>query len=240
MEVLKRLTMLVLLAKQSIFVLCTQAAQIMFTHQNHQMRTLHAIQQILETKRKMRRRKRLLLGLRKDRKKRNTWVANGRTDQWWNNMLGDDISDQCWKKNFRMTKEAFLKLADEIRDLVSPSTNTPNYRFLTTEKKLAITLYYLKDKGSLWMTANTFGVHECTVSKTVPIVCDAINKRLGPKLLRLPSTEEEMKIKCAQFEMKYGMYQAFGCVDGTHIRINAPSQSPADYVNYKLFHSLNV
>ena len=62
MEVLKRLTMLVLLAKQSIFVLCTQAAQIMFTHQNHQMRTLHAIQQILETKRKIRRRKRLLLG----------------------------------------------------------------------------------------------------------------------------------------------------------------------------------
>ena len=115
--------MLVLLAKQSIFVLCTQAAQIMFTHQNHQMRTLHAIQQILETKRKIRRRKRLLLGLRKDRKKRNTWVANGRTDQWWNNMLGDDIPDQCWKKNFRMTKEAFLKLADEIRDLVGRAKN---------------------------------------------------------------------------------------------------------------------
>ena len=49
-----------------------------------------------------------------------------------------------------------------------------------------------------------------------------------------------MKIKCAQFEMKYGMYQAFGCINGTHIRINAPCQSPADNVCYKLFHSLNV
>ena len=32
-------------------------------------------------------------------------------------------------------------------------------------RKLAMVLYYLKDTGSLWMTTNALGVHQCTVSK---------------------------------------------------------------------------
>ena len=105
-------------------------------------------------------------------KKRNIWVENGRTDQWWNDiMLGGDIPDQWWKK-IRMKKESFLKLADEIRDLRSIPIHkyTELSTFYHQKNNLAITLYYPKDKGSLWMTANTFGVHACTVSKTVPIV----------------------------------------------------------------------
>ena len=45
---------------------------------------------------------------------------------------------------------------------------------LSVEKQLAMTLYYLKDQGSLAMTANAFGVALCTVSVVVRKVCDVI------------------------------------------------------------------
>lgn len=37
-----------------------------------------------------------------------------------------------------------------------------------------------------------------------------------------------------------GFPQVVGVVDGTHIRIQAPSANEDDYVNRKGFHSLNV
>ena len=86
---------------------------------------------------------------KKRRKERSCWVAGGRTDHWWKKMIWENIPDHCWRRNFRMSKEAFKNLATKIDHVIAPDNSTPNYRYLTTEKKLAITLYYLKDTCSL-------------------------------------------------------------------------------------------
>ncbi|VDN28251.1 unnamed protein product [Cylicostephanus goldi] len=39
---------------------------------------------------------------------------------------------------------------------------------------------------------------------------------------------------------KYQLPNITGIIDGTHIKITAPKQSPMDYVNRKQYHSLNV
>ena len=70
--------------------------------------------------------------------------------------------------------------------------------------------------------------------------CTFIVKLLGPTYIYLPKDENEMRKKVAGFESKFGMQQAFGCVDGTHILITAPSENRQDYYCYKGFHSLNV
>ena len=49
------------------------------------------------------------------RRRRSVWVINGRTDQWWENMIGADVPDWCWRKNFRMSKDCFYELTDELR-----------------------------------------------------------------------------------------------------------------------------
>ena len=110
---------------------------------------------------------------------------NGRTDDWWIKMLTEDIPDTIWKKNFRMNKITFFELIEILRPMISPNANSPNYRSLSTKKKIAVVLYYLKDTGSLWMTANTFGIHQCTVSKTIIEVSNAINSIIGPQFLHL-------------------------------------------------------
>ena len=94
--------------------------------------------------------------------------------------------------------------------------------------------------GSLEMTANHFGVANCTASKVIFEVCCAICSVLGSSYLHLHCDQEEMKMKVVEFEAEFGMVQAFGSIDGTHSPIMAPSTNSQDYYNYKSFHSLNV
>ena len=49
-----------------------------------------------------------------------------------------------------------------------------------------------------------------------------------------------MLSKISESEAKFGMTQAFGCVDGTHIPLKAPTVHSQDYYNYQQFYSLNV
>ena len=180
------------------------------------------------------RRRRLL------RKKRRFWVQAGRTEEWWQNMIGGKAPEEAWKKNFRLPRERFVELTEELRPYISPNPLSPNYRALSTEKKLAVTLYYLKDTGSLAMTANTFGIAVNTASVIIGEVCKAITKNLGPKYIYMPRDCDEMREKVSEFEAKFGMIQAMGCIDGTHIPIKKPHKNSQDYFCYKQFYSLNV
>ncbi len=45
--------------------------------------------------------------------------------------------------------------------------------------------------------------------------------------------------KVAFWEMA-GFPNVFACIDGTHIRLQAPSDNEAAYVNRKNYHSINV
>ena len=90
------------------------------------------------------------------------------------------------------------------------------------------------------MTANHFEVANCTASKVIFEVCTAICSALGLSYLHLLRDQEERKMKVAEFEAKFGMFQAFGVIDGTHIPIMSPSINSQDYQNYKPFHSFNI
>ena len=77
-----------------------------------------------------------------------------------------------------------------------------------------------------------------TVSKTIVEVCTAINTHLGTKYLHLPNDVDEMRRKVSEFELKFGMTQAFGCIDGTHVPLKRPQNNSQDYFNYKQFFPL--
>ena len=66
------------------------------------------------------------------------------------------------KKVFVFSRKKFFDLVDLLKTTIGPNPNTRNFRSLSAAKKVAITLYYLKDMGSLVMTANHFGVTNCS------------------------------------------------------------------------------
>ena len=174
------------------------------------------------------------------RKPKSVWVVDAIDGTPWQNLLNQKSPDWCWKKNFRFSRESFFSSHEQLSPCIATDPRTPNYRCLSSEKKLALTLYYLKDKRSLWTTANALGVHPCIVSKIIILACDAINKRLGPAYLHLHQDKDEMIRKVSEFELKFGMIQAFACIDGTHIPLKTPRMNSQDYFNYKQFYSINV
>ena len=86
------------------------------------------------------------------------WRNPGRKEQWWRNLYDEGLPDSEWKKNLRMDRDVFMSLANEIRPYIQPGRSPRGLDVLSVEKQLALTLYFLKDKGSLSMTANAFGV----------------------------------------------------------------------------------
>ena len=102
---------------------------------------------------------------------------------------------------------------------------SPNYRSLSTEKKLAVSLYYLKDTGSLENTANTFGIAINTASVVIGEVCKTISTNLRLKYIYLPRDCEEMKIIVSELEAKFRMIQAMGSIDGKHLPIKKPHKA---------------
>ena len=80
-----------------------------------------------------------------NRKPRRFWKKPRRSDRWWKNLIGSVLLDCEWRKNFRMPREMFIKLAYEIRSFIAPHPNAVRSDVLTVEKQLAITLYFLKD-----------------------------------------------------------------------------------------------
>ena len=54
---------------------------------------------------------------------------------------------------------------------------------LSLEKRIVITLYYLKDQVPMKMTANTFGIARCTVESVVHEIYQILNENVGPKIV---------------------------------------------------------
>ena len=167
---------------------------------------------------------------------RKKW-SNG---PWWSKLIQGISPFEFWKKNLFLTRNQFFDLTKDLQPYISPILLSPNHRALNTDKKLALTLYYLKDTGSLIMTAHNFGVAINTASSVIYEVYLVICQNLGPQYIRLPKTREEMKEKVSEFEAKFGIIQAFGCIDGTHVPIKCPLENSQDYFCYKQYYSLNV
>ena len=104
--------------------------------------------------RKRRRKQLQVLLMLKDLRKRTNgrrfprafWVRPRRCNEWWGNFITQRVTTEEWKENFRMNRETFLKLCDDLR----PSLEGQATRMrmpLSVEKQVAVTLYYLADEG---------------------------------------------------------------------------------------------
>ena len=79
------------------------------------------------------------------RKKRQHWKNPGRVGAWWLTAWKGFFTEGEWHVNFRMPRADFSDLLEQLRPYISPDTNSFRPDTVSAEKKLAMTLYYLKD-----------------------------------------------------------------------------------------------
>ena len=176
---------------------------------------------------------------KKKRQARRFWVRPGRTQVWWQNFLNNIVVDEEWKENFRMTKNTFMELCEELRGHLQKN-DTHLREALDVETQVGITLYYLSDEGRYRKVANAFGVARSTVSLVIRNVTRAISKHLGPKYIQLPMTEAEVEEHASKYLEYHGFPQCIGAIDGTHIEIKQPKDNYTDFLNRKGKYSFNV
>ena len=173
------------------------------------------------------------------RRERRFWIRPGRTSAWWDNFVADIVVAEEWKENFRMSKQNFYKLCDELRPYIEKQV-THMRSPIDVEKQVAMTLYYLSDEGRLRKIANAFGLSRSSVSIVIRKVTHVITTILGPHYIKLPATEASVKEKVTDFYNLYSVPQCLGAIDCTHIEIKQPSSNSSDYINRKGRFSLNV
>ena len=113
-----------------------------------------------------------------------------------------------------MTQSDFLNLVEIIRPFAKERCTKLRNDIITLEKRTAITLHYLKDKGSLRVTANSFGVVKCTTSVTVLEICSILAKTAAPDLTRFSIEKEHVLETARKFLKRFGFPQVIDCMDG--------------------------
>jgi len=142
-------------------------------------------------------------------------------------------------KNFRLSKDAFSYVLNEIRGDLKTSRRSFS---ISPETKLATALKFLGQGGyqhQIGQDRNT-GLAQPTVSVCLKEVCAAIEKVLCPRHISFNLTEAEKKTIKQGFYEKCGIPGIIGAIDGTHIQLIRPSQTEHLFLNRKLKHSMNA
>lgn len=152
------------------------AAFVMLSGNSHRKRRLVEDSSVL----KVSRLSHIINNKRKSRKRRRFWVRPGRSSTWWDNIFSGFVVREEWRENFRMSKESFFNLCNQLRPFLEKK-HTNMRGPISVEKQVAVTLYYLSDEGRYRKVANAFGISRAAVSVIIRNVSFVITHHLGPK-----------------------------------------------------------
>ena len=83
------------------------------------------------------------------------------------------------------------------------------------------------------MSSEAFRIHNSTISKIVPLVCNAIWNELLQEEIKCPKTEQEWLEKANDFNIKWNYPWGLGALDGKHCVTQAFGNSGSLFYNYK-------
>ncbi|KAL3498668.1 hypothetical protein ACH5RR_041400 [Cinchona calisaya] len=159
---------------------------------------------------------------------RRLWVKN-RSKAWWDQCNSDDFPEEEFKKAFRMGKDTFEVICNELSSVVAKE-NTMLRDAVPVRQRVAVCIWRLATGEPLRLVSKRFGLGISTCHKLVLEVCSAIRSVLMPKYLQWPDEESARRIQ-DEYESISGIPDVVGSMYTTHIPIIAPKISVAAYFN---------
>lgn len=142
-------------------------------------------------------------------------------------------------KRYRLDRAGILLVTDMVRDTLSPRTNRS--KAITAEMKVLTTLRYLATGKMQMCRGDDLGLSQQAISTVITQTLNAIvTPAFLSRFIKFPTRPEEIQQKQADFMELHGFTGVAGVIDGTHIRIVAPREYEAEYVNRKHFQSINA
>ena len=162
--------------------------------------------------------------------------ARPRRFRLFNARLDDYLSENDVKSRFRFGRDSINYLVDLLSDDLA--RNTARNHALSPLVQVLVALRFFASGSFLEVIGDTFGLPKSTVSRCITAVSQALVRRQHMFIV-WPDEDRKTVIKQAFFA-KNGFPGVIGCIDCTHIRIQAPRVNENDFVNRKGYHSLNV
>jgi hypothetical protein len=128
-------------------------------------------------------------------------------------------------------------IANLLREDLVRTTNMATG--LTVDEQVKIALRFYASGSFLQVIGDTLGYNKGTVSRVVDNVTNALIARKD-KFIKWPTDNH------TQNKIRYVFFQqakfpnVLGCIDGTHVRIQRPSEDEGSYINRKSYSSINV
>ena len=149
-----------------------------------------------------------------------------------NNSLIDGFTDQELRARYRFGRQSILYITNLLaRDL---RRSTARNHALSPLHQVLIALRFFASGSFLQVIGDTVGVDKSTVSRAVTDVARALVAK-QEMFIKWPTTNAELAENENAFYPRGGFPSVIGCVDGTHIRIQAPHEHENGYVNRKGF-----
>ncbi len=150
-----------------------------------------------------------------------------------------DFDDIDFYERYRFSKDTFSYICDLIRpDLEFSSGNS---RALSPEQQLCVALRFYATGTHLQVVGDaTVHASKSTISTVVSRVTASLAKKLD-EFVNFPESDDELRLIRQGFYRVGKLPGIVGAVDGTHVKIQAPSgdQEPY-YVDRDGNHSINV
>ena len=153
-----------------------------------------------------------------------------------NEICLEDYSDEELRCRYRFGRDSLEFLTEILQNDLQ--RDTEKNQALSPTLQILVALRFFACGSFLQVIGDTVGLPKSSVSRVVSNVSLALAKKQR-KFISWPSPLEIQEVKRGFYD-KGEFARVIGRLDGTHVRIQAPSANESDLVNRKGFHSINV
>ncbi|CAC5414366.1 HARBI1 [Mytilus coruscus] len=141
------------------------------------------------------------------------------------------LSDRQIRSRFRFKRESIQFISDLLRNDLSHTTRRSQP--ISVEMQVMLALRFYASGSFLEVIGDTMGVDKATACRAVNDVTNALLSKKD-QFIKWPARQEE-RDRNKQGFFRGGLFPGvIGCIDGTHVKIQAPSEDEPAYVNRKV------
>lgn len=146
----------------------------------------------------------------------------------------DLYNDQELVERLRFPRETILMLVGKLEETIQPTTERNHS--IPAVLQVCVALRFYATGSFLNSVGDAVGLHKSTVSRIV----HRVSNELSNMLPQFPNNAAALNKLKMDFHAIAGFPNVVGAIDGTHVRLQAPSSDEHLYVNRKGYHSINV
>lgn len=149
-----------------------------------------------------------------------------------------EYNEEQYQEHFRLSRRKTAELAQQFEASEYFHHQEGDSQKISAEKFITTFLWFAGHEASSFRdVADRFNMTKSSLHKIVTRVTYFLSN-LSPEIIKWPNENEKVNIE--RYFRQNGFPGVIGLIDGTHIRIDKPSDDPDSYLNRKHYFSIQV